>query len=983
MHGIPPAAWTGGRQNDLVATLPRRLREAGVTRREAEVLAALTQRLANPEIARRLFVSKRTVESHVASLLRKLAVSSRDALIEIGLSTGVGVSSGLPPSLQAVPGADGPFVSRGTELALADRVLVGPRERLALLWLLGEPGIGKTRLAAEIARRAHWDGAVVLFGRCDEDLRVPYQPFLEALQWFVDHTPAEELASRLGQFPDTLTALVGRGPRRLPESEIEQYRLFEAVASWLAAAGGGRPLLLVLDDVHWATTPTLQLLAHVARSPGWSGPVLVCTARDTTPDASEPLAKLLEELGRWGVDSHRLELEGLDVVGVEHLLEHVAGRPLDTDLQATAAVLQCETAGNPFFLHTLLNGLPHGEWRPGHLPRTLAETVYRRVARLSADVGDTLRTAAVAGVEFDVSVVARASGHDELTVIEALENAGRGGLVEETDANRYRFTHALVRSALQSALSRTRRARVHLKVGEAIEALHGDHLDEHASALASHFSEAVSAGAGTKAFRYTVQSAERATRLLAHQEAADAYARALDLFGQAGGPPARHELLLSLGEAQRRAGNFAEALATLRAAAQEASAQGAGEQEARAAISFEETSLWLGSSGGEALALLERAERALPAGLTPMRALTVASIGRALQFSGRRGESIARGEEALTLAEQVGDPATTVRVLARTSMPYQYVADAPVAAARWSEVIARAREVGDDLVLNHALGMSLWATAQLGDLLNFDHLFGEFERLTTKLRLGGWEHFLDLLRSLRAFVAGDLDGAERFLERAQQTGSALGLAREGLYGVAMFLIRREQGRLSEVLPAVRQLAALNPKAVWRPGLAALYAELGMLKEARAELDSLAAARFTDLPTDGSRDLCIGLLAEVCAAVGDDERAALLLEQLSPCEGRLLVFVGTSACLGPADRVLAVLASTAGRADDAERWYRRAIELSGRLRSPLWTARCLYDYARHLLAIDPPATQRIVAEAAAISKEHHLTGIGRLLDRIEM
>lgn len=961
---------------------PRRLREAGVTRREAEVLAAVSQRLSNPEIAGRLFVSKRTVESHVASLLRKLQVSSRAALIEIGLSTGVGVSSDLPPALHTVPGTDVPFVSRGAELALADRVLVGARERVALLWLLGEPGIGKTRLAAEIARRAHGDGAVVLFGHCDEDLRVPYQPFLEALQWFVDHTPGDQLARRLGAFPDDLAALTGPGPRRLPESEIEQYQLFEAVRSWLAAAGGGRPVLLVLDDVHWATTPTLQLLGHVARSASPSRAVLLCTARDTSPDASEVLAKLVEELNRRGVDSHRLELRGLDVAAVEDLVEHVAARPLDAVLRTVALALHGETAGNPFFLRAVLEDLPEGDWQPGDPPRSLAETVHRRVARLPANLGDTLRTAAVAGLDFDVSVVARASGNDELETIEALESAGRAGLVEEIDPDRYRFTHALVRSALRAELSRTRRARVHLRVGEAIEALHPDHLDEHASALAYHFSEAAPAGGTAKAFRYTLRSAERAARLLSHEEAADAYGRALDLFDRAAGQrPARHELLLARGEAQRRAGSFAEALATLRAAAEEAGAQGASEQGAQAAVSFEETSFWLGASGREALALLERAEEALPAGVTPVRALTVAGISRALQFSGRRAESIARGDEAIKLAEQVGDPATTVRVLARTNMPYQYVAEAPVAAARWAEVTVRAREVGDDLALNHALGMSLWSAAQLGDLSTFDHLFSEFEGLTAKLRLGGWEHFLDLFRSLRAFLEGDLDGAERSLDRAQDSGLALGLAREGLYGVAMFLIRREQGRLGEVLPAVRQLAALRPAAVWRPGSAALYAELGMLEEAGAEFDSLAAAGFTDLPTDGSRDLCLGLLAEVCAALGDAERAPLLLEQLTDCEGRLLVFVGTSACLGPADRLLALLASTAERGDDAERWHRRAVELSGRLHSPLWIARCLCDYARHLLVSDPSGAQRMLTEAAAITDEHDLPAVRRLVERL--
>jgi DNA-binding SARP family transcriptional activator len=183
------------------------------------------------------------------------------------------------------------FVGRSTELEMAEGLLsTAGQNRLAALWLLGEPGIGKTRLAAEIARRVHASGGVALFGRCNEDLAVPYQPFLEALQWYVAHVPAPELADRLGHAPGELVRLVPEIRDRAPElpapppagGEIEQHRLFEAVRAWLAAAGGDRPLVMVLDDIHWATRPTLALLRHVAGSAEPSTALLVCTARNTS-----------------------------------------------------------------------------------------------------------------------------------------------------------------------------------------------------------------------------------------------------------------------------------------------------------------------------------------------------------------------------------------------------------------------------------------------------------------------------------------------------------------------------------------------------------------------------------------------------------------------------------------------------------------------------------------------------------------------------
>ena len=193
----------------------------------------------------------------------------------------------LPPDLAvSVPG---PFVSRAAELVLAETVLGDPvRDRAAVLWVLGEPGIGKTRLAAEVARRAHAGGALVLFGRCDEDLSVPYQPFLEALRFFAAHVGADELEERLGEAPAELIRLVPELGSRLPglvpsgsnSPELEQYRLFEAIRSWLAEAAGGRPVVVVIDDVHWASQPTVSLLGFVARSAERSRVVLVSTARN-------------------------------------------------------------------------------------------------------------------------------------------------------------------------------------------------------------------------------------------------------------------------------------------------------------------------------------------------------------------------------------------------------------------------------------------------------------------------------------------------------------------------------------------------------------------------------------------------------------------------------------------------------------------------------------------------------------------------------
>ena len=894
----------------------------------------------------------------------------------------------LPLPAELAVGASRPFVSRTAELELAEGVLADPgRDRLGVLWLLGEPGIGKTRLATEIARRAHARGDVVLFGRCSEDLSVPYQPFLEAMRWHVQHVPDIELADRLGGAPGELTRLVPEIGVRVPgleasrssSPEIEQHRLFEAVRSWLAWAGVGRPLVVVLDDVHWAARPTLALLGHVARSAEPSGALLVCTARNTSPDDNASLAAVADELQRRGVPSHRLELRGLGIAAVGELVESAAGRHLDERLQSFATELHGDTGGNPLFVDALLTGLSVDPARPqGRLPRTLAETVSHRVSRLPTEVAALLHTASVAGLDFDLRVVARAAGSAELAAVEALESAERAGLVEETGANQHRFRHALVRLALRDELSQSRRVRVHLQVGEALETVHHDHLDEHAAALAYHFSEAVAAGGAPQAYRYTLLAAERATRLLSHEEAADAYGRALGLLDLVEGvnPQARFDLLIARSEAQRKAGDTLGALDTLRGAAGEAAGLRAPEQLARAAIAFEETCFWRGSPSAEALELIEQADAALPDEDSALRALTVASLGRALDFSGRWAEGSVRGEQAASIAERVNDPATSFAVAFRTLRPSVSVEHAHTNAARWGELCRKAREMGDNDA--HLLGLiqAMWATAMLGDLAACDDVFGEYSRLAVQLRQPRWEYGLELFPAFRAFLAGDLSTAERFLQRADHVGEGMSWAPEGLHGVSMFLLRREQGRLAELAPALRALVRLSPAAgLWRPGLAAMYSELGMLAEAGSEFDRLALDDFSSLSHDSTRELCLGLLGGVCADLGDAERASPLLEQLRPCEGRLLVIFGSPATLGPTDRILGLLASTAGMPAEAERWHRSGLDLAHRLDSPLWIAHCLHDHAVHLLPSDALRARRMLAESAAICDRHGLAGLG--------
>jgi hypothetical protein len=184
------------------------------------------------------------------------------------------------------------------------------------------------------------------------------------------------------------------------------------------------------------------------------------------------------------------------------------------------------------------------------------------------------------------------------------------------------------------------------------------------------------------------------------------------------------------------------------------------------------------------------------------------------------------------------------------------------------------------------------------------------------------------------------------------------------------------------VPAVQAAVRLNPAAAfWRPGLAAFLAEMGVLDDARVEYEMVLAERLAGLSAGAARELNLALMAETCAALGDTPRAPWFLEQLRPCEGRLLVLLLSAVCLGPVDRLLGMMASMAGQTDEAERWHRSGLEMARRIDSPLWIAHCLHDSALHLQPSDASGTRRMLAEAAALCQEHGLDGLGQKVERL--
>jgi DNA-binding SARP family transcriptional activator/class 3 adenylate cyclase len=461
-----------------------------------------------------------------------------------------------------------PFVGRAAEQETLEeawkRAATG--ERQAVL-VGGEPGVGKTRLAAETARTARDEGGVVLAGRCDEEGGVPYQPFVEALDTFIGHCPEAELVDRLGRFGGDLERIVPGLSERVPglseplraDEDKERRRLFDALTGWLAAAGGGRPVVLVFDDLHWADKTTLLALRHVLRFDKPFRLLFIGNYRDTELDRTHSLVEMRAELRRERA-VERIDLRGLTADEVRTFLEGAGGHEREALADELVLALHRGTEGNPFFLeetlaHLIETGVIYqrgdGRWTSDldkiegfGIPEGVREVIGRRLARLSEECHRVLGMAAVLGAEFDVAALNSLAGAD---VVDPLEEAETSGLVAATGSSLpgYGFTHALVRHTLLDQLSLARRQSYHLAAAETLEARGGG-----AAAVATHYRQAGAAADLEKTVNASLAAAEAARQRLAWEEASDHWEATLELLELSGRDPAEKAGLIErLGDA--------------------------------------------------------------------------------------------------------------------------------------------------------------------------------------------------------------------------------------------------------------------------------------------------------------------------------------------------------------------------------------------------------------------------------------------------
>jgi len=896
----------------------------------------------------------------------------------------------LPGPLRLTPSF--PFAGRSRELATL-RTLIPRAEGESLRFALvgGEAGSGKSRLVREFAHEAAAGGALVLYGACDSVVRRPYRPFVEALDQLVRNTDEATLRAALGAEGGELSRLLPDLAQRVGElplpvaadPDTERHRLHTAVADLLAGVGRTAPLVVVIEDGHWADTPTLLLLRHLARGASDARALLVTTFRDTEAEVPEALSAALVDLRRSeGVV--RLRLGGLSAEEISEFVRRAVGGDFGPDLPEIARVLSELTGGNAFLMTELWRTLLESETVSVHdggtrlaravadlgSPEGVREVVSHRLARLSTATTRLLELAAVAGQEFDLPAIAQSGLADE-ELHAALEQAVAHGMIEEVPSQllAYQFTHELVRRALYDRMPGLRRAELHLSVAETLELAHGAGESRGLAELAHHFYAAAPVDGPRRAIKYSLLAGRAALRTLAFDEAAARFGSALELGID--DPRQRAETQLELGTARFRAGRSDEAMEAFRAAAQIARDMGDASLLATAAVGFEEACWRPGITDAGAVELLEEASLALGDGDSELRVMLLAGLGRAHAFVGDYGASAVVRERAIAMARRLADRLGLATVLMRS-----YWSRGEGNLEQTLEMLSEARDLAEGLGASDLQAEAMeWRVAGLiglGDLQAAERELAEVHAMAVRLRQPFTLHVAEHYASTLALCAGRLAEAEAAAQRSHEWSRLLtGRAASGIHGIQMFGIRREQGRLAELAAVTRVFAhSERSRGAWRPGFAALLAELGMEDEARQELSRIRQ--------DGLDELRATLwvasliyLADACAAVGDEALAALLYPELAPLAGGNVVIGHGVACYGAADRYLGLLAATLRDHDRAVEHFEQALAVNRDMGATTWVAHTLYAYGRTLrirgASDDAVQASELLSEAATLAE----------------
>jgi eukaryotic-like serine/threonine-protein kinase len=928
------------------------------SRRQAEALDAY-------QAARRTLVDELGIDPSPELQDLERRILRQDPTLEVE------ARAAAPPADSSTRHAAGTFVAREWELATLEAGLedaLAGRGRLFLL--VGEAGIGKSRLADEFAARAKGRGALILWGRCWEAGGAPaYWPWVQSLRTYVRGRTPEQLRAELGgktELAQLLPELEELDPDGPPPPTLDpdsaRFRLFDSVAAFLRSAARERTLVLVLDDLHVADEPSLLLLRFIAGELAEIPAVVVGTYREEDAVEDEPVSASLSELRR--LPCRHVQLGGL---AVEHVATYIKLATGVTPPETLVEAVHTETEGNPLFVGEVvrllaaegrLSEAPEPGWRL-QIPPGLHEVIARRLRGLSKDCRRLLTLASVLGREFSLEALEEVSDSAEDELLEVLDEAFAARVLADVPGTtgRVRFSHARVRDALYDDMSLARRAQLHRRIGEALEELYRANPEPHVAELAHHFFLAGPGGDVDKTIEYTRLAGDRAVALLAYEEAVRHYEMSLRALDRRGAKDDREtsELYLALGDARAKAGEMANAREAFVAAADLARAGGLPDALARAALGYGGRFVWLRSWGDKRMQpLLEEALDALPTSDSELRVRVLARLAAGpLRDTVAREEREAMAQEAVDMAGRFGDTVTLAYALEGRYHANWGPDVLEERLARADEMVRVAESSGDTERVYAAHDARYFALLEMADLPAARREFEVKSAIAEELRQPAQLWDRATTKASLALFEGRFDEAEVAIREALEVGRLAAAANaQSAFDLQMYGLRREQGRLAERLEmAERAVTPWYP--VGRYVLVDTYVQLDRQEDARRAFDVLAKE---DFPVNLEMQwlFSLHLLAEVCRYLDRPEEAAVLYERLLPYADSN-ASLPPELCGGSVSRGLGILAAVMSKPTDAAAHFEHALEKNAAMGASPWVAHTQYDYARMLVSDASPGS----------------------------
>ena len=787
------------------------------------------------------------------------------------------------------------------------------------------------------------------------------------------------MSQAIGKAAESICQLLPEIAERFPEAppmvsvdpESARFQLFDAVASFFRGATSAEPMVVMLEDVHAADTPSLLLLRFLASQMAETKVMVLATYRDIELTPEHSLTALVPELVREA-PTRLIHLRGFGEDDVARLVGTAGVQPSPPLVSA----LHRKTNGNPLFVNEAVQLLGTEEDLERFedaatlqltVPRGVRDVIARRLGHLDDDCRATLFAASVLGTEFTAEALGRLCGAPLAELRDVLDRALSAGLLARSPGSlgRFRFSHGLVRETLYGDLASAERMRHHRRAAEVLQDVYGTDQPSHLAELAHHFVEAAPLGDAATAVHYARQAAEAAASSLAYEEAARLYGMALmalELEGP-GDEQQTMELLLAEGDVLGRAGDLAGARATFLRAAGIARRQGNAIQLGRAALGYGGRFLWARAGDDQHLVpVLEEALVLLGGDDDRLRVRLLARLACALRSLPDRSRSDTLSRQAVEVAEGLGDAATLGFALVGRFWAVWWPENPQERLELASEVINVADAANDaERVFDGHVAKSLTflELGMMGDARReLEVVAARAKELRQPVQLWAGRVYPPIF----ALMEGSFERAEQLIASEVRPGQPPTLVGDDLscHQMHRFLFARERGQLADVEQSARTAAGALPwYPVHRAALACLLMELGRQGEARAIFDVLATNAFEALYRDCEWLLATCLASEACCGLGDKDAARVLYQQLLPFDGRHALGCAEGS-VGAVSRYLGLLARTSGHADAAERHLRDAIAMNQGMGAGPWAAHARLDLADLLLERDGPGDREQAA-----------------------